>query len=147
MTRDTRPSTSTPERNTRQREAIRAAIGEAGAPVSAREVLTLARARSRRLGLATVYRTLRLLIDAGEVAPVEIAGQPPRYELAGKGHHHHFHCVSCGKVFELEGCCGHFEELAPVGFAVLSHDLTLSGTCRECGVKGRMPARRPRRAC
>ncbi|HYF13594.1 MAG TPA: transcriptional repressor [Phycisphaerales bacterium] len=123
---------ATNERNTRQRIAIRDAIEAAGAPVSPREILTAASRRAGGLGLATVYRTIKLLVDAGEVQAVEIPGQSTRYELAGKHHHHHFHCRSCGKVYELEGCCGHFAELTPSGFELGGHDLTLFGRCRAC---------------
>ncbi len=127
-------------RNTRQRTAIRDAIAKAGAPVSPREILDLAAENADGLGLATVYRTLKLLVEANEVLPVDIPGQSTRYELAGKGHHHHFHCNSCGRVFELTGCCGHFEELTPKGFQLETHDLTLFGRCKECA--GKSPARK-----
>lgn len=119
-------------RNTRQREAVREAIERAGAPVSAQEILGLAGQHSQGLGLATVYRTLKLLIDAGEITGVVIPGEAPRYEASGKAHHHHFHCRGCGRVYELEGCCGHFAELTPAGFKLESHELTLVGRCREC---------------
>ncbi|MFA6045990.1 MAG: transcriptional repressor [Phycisphaerales bacterium] len=127
------PGASKPAtRNTRQRDAVRGAIERAGAPVSAQEILALAKKGSRGIGLATVYRTLKLLSDAGEIATVIIPGQAPRYEAAGKEHHHHFHCRECGKVYELEGCCGHFAELTPPGFELESHDVTLFGRCGEC---------------
>lgn len=119
-------------RNTKQREAVRGAIERAGEPVSAAEILALAKRKSRGIGLATVYRTLKMLSEAGEITAVAIAGQSPRYELAGKGHHHHFHCRGCGRVYELEGCCGHFAELTPSGFELESHDVTLFGRCRAC---------------
>lgn len=122
-------------RNTRQRDAVREAIEKAGVPVSAREILSLAKKGSRGIGLATVYRTLKLLGDAGEIAVVIIPGQAPRYEAAGKAHHHHFHCRQCGRVYELEGCCGHFAELTPAGFELESHDVTLFGRCGECAAE------------
>jgi len=125
-------------RKTRQRDAIRAAISDAKAPLGPKEILDAAGREVEGLGLATVYRTLKLMVEAGEIMPVEIAGESPRYELAGKGHHHHFLCKGCGKVFELEGCCGHFEGLAPRGFRVEGHDLTLFGQCAGCA-KGTRP--------
>lgn len=119
-------------RNTRQREAIRDAIADAKAPVSPREILDRASSHVDGLGLATVYRTLKLLVDAGEILTVDIPGDTPRYELSGKGHHHHFVCKGCERVFELEGCCGHFSELTPKGFSLEGHDLTLFGRCATC---------------
>ena len=80
---------ATPERHTRQRHAIREVIASAGVPIPPSEILRQARTNVDGLGLATVYRTLKLLCDAGVVTPVEIPGKPPHYELAGKHHHHH----------------------------------------------------------
>lgn len=123
-------------RKTRQREAIRTAIAKAHAPVGPREILEAASSDVEGLGLATVYRTLKLMTEAGEINAVDIPGGSPRYEVSGKPHHHHFLCRTCDKVFELEGCCGHFEELTPRGFSVEHHDLTLFGTCASCAGKG-----------
>ena len=60
-----------------------------------------------RLGLATVYRNIKILCDEGFLREVRIPGEAPRYELEGKGHHHHFYCFRCGRVFEIEGCRSH----------------------------------------
>jgi Fur family ferric uptake transcriptional regulator len=128
---------SEPARKTRQREAIRSAIADAKAPVGPKEILDVAGRDVEGLGLATVYRTLKLMVEAGEIQMVEIAGESPRYELSGKGHHHHFLCKACGKVFELDGCCGHFDELAPRGFSIEGHDLTLFGRCAGCAKASR----------
>ncbi|MFO0831780.1 MAG: transcriptional repressor [Phycisphaerales bacterium] len=114
-----------------QREAIREAIASAGGPLSPREILALAARRKGSLGLATVYRTLKFLVQSGEVVVVEIPGEAPRYEVP-KGHHHHFHCRGCGKVFELDGCCGHFSDLTPKGFRLDGHELLLFGLCGRC---------------
>lgn len=129
----------TPERNTRQRHAIREVIASAGVPIPPTEILRQARGNVGGLGLATVYRTLKLLSDAGVVIAVEIPGKPPHYELAGKHHHHHFHCRACGKVFEVEGCCGHFAEHAPKGFELEGHEVLLFGRCAACA-GGKKPA-------
>jgi Fur family ferric uptake transcriptional regulator len=124
------------ERSTRQRRAIQDAIAAAHSPLSPREILSSAATRVRGLGLATVYRTLRLLADAGVVKAVEIPGAPPRYELADKAHHHHFCCRACGKVFEIEGCCGHFNDDLPRGFVLEGHEVVLFGRCPDCARRG-----------
>jgi Fur family ferric uptake transcriptional regulator len=120
------------ERQTRQRQAIRDAIGDAGVPLSPREILAHAKSRVNGIGMATVYRTLKLLADAGVVQAVEIPGEAPRYELAGKGHHHHFYCKGCGRVFEVDGCPGDFADLTPKGFRLDEHELVLFGKCSRC---------------
>jgi Fur family ferric uptake transcriptional regulator len=126
------------QRNTRQRSAIRDAIAGAHGPVSAREVLDLAQRRVRGIGMATVYRTLKSLVADRNVVLVEMPGEPPRYEIAGKDHHHHFYCRSCGRMYEVEGCPGDLPGLTPRGFKLENHDLLLLGLCAACS-SGKTP--------
>ncbi len=62
------------ERSTRQRSAIRAAIDAAQRPLSPQEVLAASQAAVAGLGLATVYRNLKLLVEAGEIQQVTLPG-------------------------------------------------------------------------
>lgn len=123
------------ERNTRQRAAIRDAIAHAGRPLLPQEVLEAAQAGAPGLSIATVYRNLRTLLDEGELRAVVLPGENARYEMAGGGHHHHFQCRQCQRVFEVDACPGNLASLAPAGFTVEDHDLTLYGRCRDCTPK------------
>ena len=120
------------ERNTRQRTAIRDAIAVAERPLLPQEVLDAAQGASPGLGLATVYRSLKALVDEGEVCAVQLPGENPRYEIAGGHHHHHFQCRQCQRVFDVHACPGDLSRLAPAGFQVEGHELTLYGRCSEC---------------
>lgn len=120
------------ERITPQREAIRALFTPQGNPLSPAEILEQAQRTISTLSLATVYRTLRVLEDAGEIVPVEFPGEPARYELAGKAHHHHFCCESCGKAFEAHGCAGNLRSMLPEGFTITRHEITIYGLCDRC---------------
>ncbi|QOI99347.1 MAG: transcriptional repressor [Phycisphaeraceae bacterium] len=124
-------------RQTKQRSAIRSAILAAAGPLSAQEILHLAKRKVQGLGLATVYRSVKSMVDQGELVPVEVPGEPPRYEAAGKEHHHHFLCRSCSRLFDLQGCAGDFRSLLPAGFTLESHELTLVGVCAPCGKRRR----------
>jgi Fur family ferric uptake transcriptional regulator len=119
-------------RSTRQRSAIRAAIEQAQRPLLPQEVLAAAQAEVPGLGIATVYRNLKALLDEGVVKLVTLPGENPRYETQGRGHHHHFQCTACERVFDVHACPGDLSRLAPVGFTVEDHELTLYGRCREC---------------
>lgn len=119
-------------RNTRQKDAIRSAILAADRPLSPEEILTLAQAEVQGLSIATVYRNLVSLVDDGWLAPVELPGEARRYEVAGKEHHHHFRCDSCGKVFELAGCTLDLKPRLPRGFRVHGHEFFLYGHCADC---------------
>ena len=121
------------QRKTRQRDAIRRAIQAAKRPLSPREVLEQARLAVRATGIATVYRTLRLLVAEGSVHAISLPGEAPRYEAAKLKHHHHFPCTSCQRIYDVPGCPGNLRRLAPRGFTVVDHDLTLYGRCLDCG--------------
>ncbi|MFM8899075.1 MAG: Fur family transcriptional regulator [Burkholderiales bacterium] len=123
------------ERSTRQRIAIRDTIANAGRPLLPQEVLDAAQNQVPGMGIATVYRNLKALALDGELRSVELPGENPRYELVGHGHHHHFQCKQCQRVFDVHACPGDLSKLAPQGFTVEDHDLTLYGKCSDCKAK------------
>lgn len=121
------------ERVTRQRSTIRAVVESADRPLTPTELYRAARTRLPRIGIATVYRAIRDLVEAGWLRPVEIPGFPARYERAGKPHHHYFLCRSCNSLWEVQDCPTGVEQLAPDGFVTEGHEITLYGLCDECG--------------
>ena len=121
------------QRVTRQRAAISLVIRAARRPLSPREVQEQARMAARAIGLATVYRNLKLLVAEGSVQVIQLPGETPRYELATSAHHHHFQCTSCRRIYDVPGCPGNLRRLAPRGFTVEDHDVTLYGRCSDCG--------------
>jgi len=123
------------QRNTSQRKAIQDALQHAARPLTPQEVLKKAKVSVPNLGIATVYRGLRQLSNEGALKVVELPGEPQRYELAGKEHHHHFHCRACGKVYEVEGCPGDMSNLVPEGFELEDHEVILYGACATCAAK------------
>ena len=129
------------ERATRQRGAIMSAIRAARRPLSPSEVLEGARAVVPALGMATVYRNLKLLVAGGAVQVITLPGESPRYEMREAAHHHHFQCTTCRRVYDVPGCPGNLRRLAPRGFTVEHHDVTLYGRCSTCG-KGESRAMR-----
>jgi Fur family ferric uptake transcriptional regulator len=123
------------ERMTKQKKAVWQALEEAGGPATPADLLLLAQKEVPRIGIATVYRVLKHLIQDGKVALVEIPGDSPRYEIERHHHHHHFLCRSCDKVYELEGCIEGIGRLAPPKFKVEQHEIVLYGVCARCGRK------------
>jgi Fur family transcriptional regulator, ferric uptake regulator len=134
-------SPKTFRRNTQQRREIREVFEQNDRPLGADEVLRLAQERVAGMGMATVYRTIKGLLDEGWLIAVEMPGQPPRYEIRGKAHHHHFHCLKCQRLFELDGCLEHLEKLIPSTFRVVDHVVLIYGYCAGCD-----PARKAQRA-
>ncbi len=120
------------QRDTRQRRAIRRVFMNAGRPLSLDEILEYGQRIVPSLGVATVYRNVKTLAGAGWLSEVRLPGVGPRYELADRPHHHHFLCRSCDQAFDVHRCPDEVEALAPDGFEVESHDLTLFGLCAAC---------------
>jgi len=120
------------ERHTRQRAAIRRALETEQRPLSPAELLAAARRDVPGIGLATVYRTVKALVDEGTAVAVELPGESARYELTPTRHHHHFRCRRCARVYEVPGCARGITALAPAGFEVDGHELVLYGRCGEC---------------
>jgi Fur family ferric uptake transcriptional regulator len=130
------------ERNTRQRTAIREAISHAARPLLPHEVLEAAQVDVPGISIATVYRNLRVMVEEGELKTVMLPNETARFELEGAGHHHHFQCLQCQRVFEVDACPGDFAALAPAGFTVEDHELTLYGRCGDCAPKGEAKSRK-----
>lgn len=123
----------TATRSTRQRDVIARVLTQAQGPLTVGEVLEQAKADLPRLGIATVYRTLKLLTEQRRIHPVVLDGET-LYEAAGKGHHHHFSCTACGRVFTLNVCPVQLPSgtVYPGGFVIQAHEVTLYGLCPEC---------------
>lgn len=119
-------------RKTKQKDAIRSAFLRADRPLSPEETLTMAQGEVNGISIATVYRNVGALVDERWLTPVELPGEARRYEVAGKDHHHHFHCKSCGKVFELEGCAIELKPKLPRGFRASRHEFFKYGSCAAC---------------
>ncbi len=105
-------------RDTQQRDAIRKALVSAGRPLSVDELFELAQNDVAGLGIATVYRNLRALQSERQIMRVDLPGQPPRWEVASGGHHHHFLCRTCDKLFEVYGCPDGMKHLLPEGYTL-----------------------------
>jgi Fur family ferric uptake transcriptional regulator len=122
------------ERTTRQKTAIQVAIESARRPLSPQEILEVAGLQVAQLGIATVYRNLKSLTQEGRVQMVTLPGESPRYEssAAASQHHHHFQCNLCQRVFDVHDCPGDLKKMAPQGFVVERHELTLYGSCADC---------------
>jgi Fur family ferric uptake transcriptional regulator len=119
-------------RNTAQRAAILDVLAETEAPLGIEQILSRGQQAVPSLSQATVYRILKQLMERGDVATVQLPGQTPLYELAGKGHRHFFRCRRCEQMYEVTGGEGLVDQLVPRGFALEDHDLFLYGLCEAC---------------
>jgi Fur family ferric uptake transcriptional regulator len=119
-------------RKTKQRDALVSVLERSERPLSVAELLEAASKRIEGLGIATVYRAVGALLDDGRIDAVEIPGEPARYERSDKGHHHHFQCEKCDRVFDIAGCLDNLRKLVPPKFRVKQHSVMLYGVCATC---------------
>ncbi|MBD5653980.1 MAG: transcriptional repressor, partial [Candidatus Eremiobacteraeota bacterium] len=120
------------ERDTKQKRAIRDAFESSGRPLSTEEAFDAAQRNIDGLGIATVYRSIKTLLEDGWLTSIDVPGAGTLYELAGKAHHHHFSCTACSRVYELDGCDADVSIALPHGFRATGHDVTIYGLCRQC---------------
>jgi Fur family ferric uptake transcriptional regulator len=117
---------------TAQREAIVEQFLRTRDHVSIDELLSKVRKRQPRVGYATVYRTLKLLVDSGLAVERQFGDGQARFEVVGD-HHDHLICVKCGLILEFED--DDIERLQDRiaermgGFTVLRHRHELYGLC------------------
>jgi len=90
-------------RVTRQRQLILEILDESREHLDAAALYERVKARDARIGLATVYRTLALLVDMGLVQEHSLGEEHGHFEsIQNDAHHYHFTCAGCGKVIEFE---------------------------------------------
>jgi Fur family ferric uptake transcriptional regulator len=125
---------------TQQREVIVDYFLRTRDHVSIDELLGRVRKRHKKVGYATVYRTLKLLVESGLAHQRQFGDGQARYEVTGD-HHDHLICVKCGLILEFED--DEIERLQERiaerlgGFEVVRHRHELYGLCaRERGIGG-----------
>jgi Fur family ferric uptake transcriptional regulator len=122
-------------RVTPQRLLVLEALAAHGGHMTAEEVMRWAAPHSSSLNLATVYRTLELLVSLGMVAQTDLGGEATAFELVGGAPHHHLVCERCGAVIEMDDTL--FQSLRTdvlrrYGFDARSRHIALFGVCRTC---------------
>lgn len=93
-------------------------------------------ARDPGIGQTTVYRTLKLLCDAGLASEIQFSDNITRYEvMRPKAHHDHMICLKCGEIVEITDARieNIQREIAERhGFALTGHSHNLYGLCQKC---------------
>lgn len=126
---------------TAQRLAIAELILGSVRHLSADEVVRELKARKVKVGTATVYRTLELLVRSGLVVERDFAEGFKRFEPARDiPHHEHLICSTCGAVREFRD--ERLERMTTLmaeaeGYTRQGHRLVIYGLCRECQRGGR----------
>ena len=127
--------TTTPRKPTRQQAAIADLLDKYGDFTSAQTVHARLREAGEGVGLATVYRTLQAMVEAGTVDMLRTDDGEAVYRACSTHHHHHLGCRDCGRTVEVEGPAVERwtdRVAAEHGFTDVTHSLEIFGTCAEC---------------
>lgn len=128
-------SNSTARRPTRQQAAVAELLGRSDDFTSAQTVHARLREAGEGVGLATVYRTLQAMVEAGTVDVLRTDDGEAVYRACSTHHHHHLVCRSCGKTVEVEGPAVETwsDRVAQEhDFTEVTHTLEIFGTCADC---------------
>jgi Fur family ferric uptake transcriptional regulator len=121
-----------PARITRQRTAVLEALRRAPEPLSAKDIHE---GLGHSVGLATVYRALQGLVDAGRVDVFRRGTGEALFRLCNPVHHHHLVCDRCGRVVEIDTCEVELWASRVAhrhGFIITDHQADVFGVCAAC---------------
>lgn len=106
---------------------------------SVEEIYDIVKKSNPEIGIATVYRTVKLLCDAGIAKEIHTSHDLTRYEIVSdNSHHDHLICQNCGKFIEIESDIIEKEQAkiaAKYDFELKDHCHILYGICGDCRKK------------
>lgn len=122
-------------RITPQREMIIETLAHSDSHLSAEEIYQHLQPRTKTINLATIYRTLDLLVEQGHVT--RFVGRDGKFLYATRQHSRHLHlvCRKCGKSFpaDYQGLQPFIDRVKQIyGFQVEIEHLTFTGVCQAC---------------
>jgi Fur family ferric uptake transcriptional regulator len=121
-------------RMTSQREIILEELRKLKSHPTADELYLVVRKRLPRISIATVYRNLEMMSEAGIIKKLEYSGRQKRFDATIQPHNH-IHCIRCGRISDIQTIPG--SELRSMisdscGFEIIDDQVEFSGICPEC---------------
>lgn len=122
-------------RITPQREMIIEILAHSNTHMAAEEIFEALQTRTKALNIATVYRTLDLLVEEGLACRNDLGGGRVIYAIMRHGPHIHLVCRHCSQVTEAD-----YPLISPLreqlleryGFLPDLGHVSISGLCAEC---------------
>jgi Fur family ferric uptake transcriptional regulator len=121
---------------TRQRDLVAQAVLLSDEHLSVEAIQRHLQERGERVGLATIYRTLEVLVESGLVRAHDFGEGFKRYEpKAQQAGHEHLICIRCGRVVEFQN--ERLERMLPIiadehAFQHQQHRVEIHGVCPDC---------------
>jgi Fur family ferric uptake transcriptional regulator len=122
-------------RITPQREMIVEIIAHSDTHLTAEQIYAQVSQRTQAINLATVYRTLELLVETGAISHVDLGQGQVSYAARHHGPHIHLVCRCCGAVIDasqdlLELL--HAQLQSQYNFAADLQHISIPGVCAAC---------------
>ncbi len=124
-------------RMTNQREMILRELNKSKEHLSADELYERVRKRMPRISLATVYRNLEILSEAGIIRKLEISGRQKRFD-SEVVEHDHIYCVQCHRIENIQIDKREMKvptQEAVKGYTITGCRLEVTGLCPKCQQK------------
>lgn len=132
-------------RTSSQRNAVLSIMGNEKKHYTVEEIYEIAKRSDSGIGIATIYRTVRLLCNAGIAREIHLLNEVTRYELiTDSSHHDHLICVNCGMFVEVSSEIIEKEQSRIAlqhGFNLTNHNLVLYGICKKCSKNKQDPVK------
>lgn len=128
--------TSNNIKQSKQRERILEVFLKTEEHVTVQELYEIIRIENKNIGVATVYRAMKLFCDADLADEIDIGDGNRRYEHKFNHKiHSHLICIKCGKIFEF--CDWRMDDIqrdvsCKFNFKPLNRRLQIYGVCNEC---------------
>jgi len=103
--------------------------------LSAEEIYDRVHADFPMIGLATIYKTIAMLKEMGEITEIYYSNEGARYDASGETPHPHFICTQCNCVIDIEGdaLIQMSERIArKTGYNITNYRLDFFGLCLNC---------------
>ncbi len=127
---------------TSQRKEILEAFLNTERHVTTEELYNIVKKKTSNIGHATVFRTLKLMSEAGLARTVNLGSKVARFEhKLGHEHHDHLVCIKCGRC--IEAVDPEIEKLqkrltSKFSFTPTSHKMEIFGICKNCRRKSKL---------
>ncbi|MBO5059462.1 MAG: transcriptional repressor [Clostridia bacterium] len=119
--------------NSEKRNAILSALKNTTTHPSADWIFEKVREDCPGIGIATVYRNLKILLEQNQIFKVDVGDGLDHYDAQTEIPHDHTYCTSCGCIGDIEAISASgLEQFAKDEFSVEAYSLVLYGKCKKC---------------
>lgn len=119
---------------TKQKKVILDVINGSSRHLTADEIYIEAKKQMPSIAMGTVYRNLNIMVDAGEILKIEIAGQASRFDKTLRKHEH-FYCVECGELRDVDMTDVKEQIEKKYNEPILAFNLSMGYLCENCKKK------------